>query len=85
MPQNASCLYDELIKFSSQYSPCSDVTFGENGEDDGGINRHRECKSDEIDQPYQHQSGDSAKYAEATIKMDEKSAYQPRKIIQHSH
>ena len=50
--------------------------------DDGGINRHRQCKSDEMDQPYQHQSGDSTKYAETTIKMDEESAYQPRKTIQ---
>ena len=50
MTQNASRLYDELIKFGSQYFPRSDVRhLGGNGVDDGGINDHRKCEFDEID------------------------------------
>jgi hypothetical protein len=49
--------------------------------DDGGNDRHRECKFNEVAKPYQHKSIDRPKQAKTTIKMAEQSAYKPRKAI----
>ena len=49
--------------------------------DDGGNDRHKECKFNEVANPYQHKSIDRPKQAKTTIKMAEQSAYKPRKAI----
>ena len=68
IPQNASRIYNELIKFGSQYSQWSDVRhFRRNGVDDGGNDRHRECKFNEVAESYQHESIDRPKYAKTLV------------------
>ena len=86
MTQNASRIYNELIKFGSQYCRWSDVRhLGVMVWMMVGMITTGSVNLTIGDQPYQYKSIVRPKYTKATIKMAEQSKNKSRKAIQSSN